>query len=297
MNQEYQCFVGRNGMPGVEEEYMEKYGVMPERHESWKFARMNSKGEFVDHRTQIVAERIDELKVHRESGELKLKNDENILLKALGRNQKSGHMLARGPIASSKKSGKQQKDPSAIEKELSASQKRIDALEEEIVLLRKSQEPYISKFETEDNDINEEAAKDDNHKQSETNFESEGPNASNMNDFTNPLLFGESFPHKYSPTPYLHPSWLDTERSGGVPNYSEEKDCLLYALVDGIRNLVPIDRVVADGAATNEIVHFKVLSSGNYKVKIKYEIIGSAKVPIPGGEIELVRDVVQSFIA
>ncbi|KAM7265599.1 hypothetical protein ACFE04_003282 [Oxalis oulophora] len=181
-------------------------------------------------------------------------------------------------------------------KELSASQKRINELEEEIALLRKNQEPYIPKFETGDNDINEEAAKDDNHRECETNFESEGPDASKMNDFMDPLLFGDSFPHKYSEAQVL-PSWLDTERPVPTYNTFEEKNCLLYALVDGIRNIVAIGRVVADGAATNEIVHFKELSGSKYKVEIKFEIIGSAKVPIPGGEIELVREAVHSFIA
>ncbi|KAM7263674.1 hypothetical protein ACFE04_001357 [Oxalis oulophora] len=279
---------------------------------------MNSKGEFINHRAEAVAGRIDELKEQRELGKLKLKKNEDILLKALGRELKSGHMMACGPIAtraevirlqniiknmqaSSQQCGKEQKRPSALEKELSASQKRINVLKEHIALLRKSHEPYILRFETEDNDINEETTKDDNRKEGETNFESEGPNASNMNDFMNPLLFGDSFPHKYSEAPNLNPSWLDTERGNGVPNYSEipfeEKYCLLYALVDDIRNIVAIGRVVADGATTNEVVHFKVLSSGNYKVEVKYEIIGSAKVPIPGDEIELVKDVVQSFIA
>ncbi|KAM7265227.1 hypothetical protein ACFE04_002910 [Oxalis oulophora] len=334
MNQEYQCCVGRNGMSGVEEEYVKKYGVIPERHESWKFSRMNSKGEYINHRAEVVAGRIDELKEQRRSGKLKLSNNEDILLKAIGRKLKNGHMMACGPIAtksllfpstrvngktadiirlqniikniqnSSQQCGDERqtgkKDPSHLEKELSASQKRINELEEEIALLRKNQEPYIPKFETEDNDINEEAAKDDNHRKCETNFESEGPDASKMNDFMDPLLFGDSFPHKYSEAQVL-PSWLDTERPNGVPTYSEipfkEKLCLLYAFVDGVRNIVAIGRVVADSATNNEVVHFRVLSSSNYKVEVKFAIIGSAKVPIPGGEIELVREAVQSFIA
>ncbi|KAM7280250.1 hypothetical protein ACFE04_007384 [Oxalis oulophora] len=334
MNQEYQCYVGRNGMSGVEEEYVKKYGVIPERHESWKFARMNSKGEYINHRDEAVAGRIDELKEQRESGKLKLSNNEDILLKAIGREMKNGHMMACGPIAtksflfpstrvtgktadiirlqniikniqnSSQQCGDEQqtekKDPCVLEKKLSASQKRINELEEEIALLRKNQEPYIPKFETQDNDISEEAAKDDNHREYETTFDSEGPDARKMNDFMDPLLFGDSFPHKYSEAQVL-PSWLDTEHPSGVPAYSEipflEKNCLLYALVDGIRSIVAIGRVVADGAATNEVVHFKVLSSNNYKVEVKFEIIGSAKVPTPGGEIELVREAVNSFVA
>ncbi|KAM7270734.1 hypothetical protein ACFE04_029948 [Oxalis oulophora] len=282
-NQRNQARVGRKGMTGCNDEHMAEGDEEPDRADSWLWARMNAAGGFDDPNIQVIADEILRLKAKQKNEELVLGENEDILSLATGIPIKAGKIQACGFNATktmlkpSKKmtaetaelirlrrkvrefeDGKRAsadnrsspKGRSDVEEELAASQKKKAAQEEE---------------EKSDSEGEGEIANNDNFRYEQTDIHS----------FVNPNLvnFPDSFPGKYTKGPFYPHEFLNTELMDDIfkqkqPTF-EEKECTLFAIVDGKRVIVAGGRVVADGALSFTMVHLKQVLSDQYKHPMK----------------------------
>ncbi|KAM7262742.1 hypothetical protein ACFE04_000425 [Oxalis oulophora] len=131
-------------------------------------------------------------------------------------------------------------------------------LEKKLADYYKSQEPYIPEY------VNV-----DDHKKSAQEFESTDSEEDFGKTDKFEEKFSESIPGKFTRGPYYPNEYLDTELMDDIFNEKkatfEEKECTLWAVMDGGKEKVAGGRIVADGALCLSMVSGKIVSPNQYK--------------------------------
>ncbi|KAM7266630.1 hypothetical protein ACFE04_004527 [Oxalis oulophora] len=331
INQKNQARVGRKGTTGCNDEHMEEGDEEPDRADSWVWSRMNAAGGFDDPNIEVIVQEIMRLKAKDKNRELVLGENEDILSLATGIPIRPGKISACGfnarktMLKPSKKmtaetaelirlrrklreyeEGKHPppdkksspKGKSDVEEELAASQRKVQELEMKLAEYYRSQEPYVPKFNTEGEDKATDKENDKSDKEGEfksnDNFQND---RTDLHSFVNPNLvnFPDSFPGKFTKGPFYPHEFLNTELMDDIfkPKQAfQEKECTLFALINGKKVVVAGGRVVADGADNFAMVHLKQVLPDQYKVYVIISIQDEAKmkdVPLLDHPCELSR--------
>ncbi|KAM7273079.1 hypothetical protein ACFE04_027743 [Oxalis oulophora] len=287
---------------------MEDGDEEPDRADSWMWARMNPAGGFDDPDIQLIADEILRLKARQKSGELVLGDNEDILSLATGipikasKIQACGFNATKTMLVPSKRmtapsvelirlrrivkqfeDGERAKDGKKFtpkknddaEEALAASQKKVAELEKKLADFYKSQEPYIPEKVNVDDHKN--SAQDDESTDSEGELGKPDKFANDQTDlsyFFNPpeSKFPDSIPGKFTRGPYYPNQYLDTELMDDIFNEKkapfEEKECTLWAVIDGGKEKVAGGRIVADGALCLSMRLSKITSDTTYNINV-----------------------------